>query len=88
MNMDKKYIIGTVVLVVVVAVVVYFSAKSSVTNTTSSTNSGNSTSNVNDNSYYHVEATQDNEYTMYSSIATGVASILGGTISAAINRKK
>ncbi|MBO5974989.1 MAG: hypothetical protein J6P95_04665 [Paludibacteraceae bacterium] len=86
--MDKKYIIGTVVLVVVVAVVVYFSAKSSVTNTTSSTNSGNSTSNVNDNSYYHVEATQDNEYTMYSSIATGVASILGGTISAAINRKK
>lgn len=86
--MDKKYIIGTVVLVVVVAVVVYFSDKSSVTNTTSSTNSGNSTSNVNDNSYYHVEATQDNEYTMYSSIATGVASILGGTISAAINRKK
>lgn len=85
--MDKKYIIGTVVLVVVVAVVVYFSAKSSVTNTTSSTNSGNSTSNVNDNSYYHVEATQDNEYTMYSSIATGVASILGGTISAAIKRK-
>lgn len=82
--MDKKYIIGTVVLVVVVAVVVYFSAKSSVTNTTSSTNSGNSTSNVNDNSYYHVEATQDNEYTMYSAIATGVASILGGTISAAI----
>ncbi len=87
--MDKKYIIGTVVLVVVVAVVVYFSAKSSnISNSTSSTNSGNSTSNVNDNSYYHVEATQDNEYTMYSSIATGVASILGGTISAAINRKK
>lgn len=85
--MDKKYIIGTIVLVVVVAVVVYFSAKSSVTNTTSSTNSGNSTSNVNDNSYYHVEATQDNEYTMYSSIATGVASILGGTISAAILKR-
>lgn len=83
--MDKKYIIGTVVLVVVVAVVVYFSAKSSnISNSTSSTNSGNSTSNVNDNSYYHVEATQDNEYTMYSAIATGVASILGGTISAAI----
>lgn len=84
--MDKKYIIGTVAIVVVVAIIVYFSAKS-VTNTTSSTNSGNSTSNVNDNSYYHVEATQDNEYTMYSSIATGVASILGGTISAAIIKR-
>lgn len=79
---------GVVVLVIVVAIVVYFSSKSSITNSTSATNSGNSNTQVTDNSYYKVEATQDNEYTMYSSIATGVASILGGTISAAINRKK
>lgn len=79
---------GVVVLVIVVAIVVYFSAKNNITNSTSATNSGNSNTQVTDNSYYKVEATQDNEFTMYSSIATGVASILGGTISAAINRKK
>lgn len=75
---------GVVVLVIVVAIVVYFSAKNNITNSTSATNSGNSNTQVTDNSYYKVEATQDNEYTMYSAIATGVAGILSGTISSAI----
>ena len=75
---------GVVVLVIVVAIVVYFSAKNNITNSTSATNSGNSNTQVTDNSYYKVEATQDNEFTMYSAIATGVAGILSGTISSAI----
>lgn len=44
------------------------------TNTT--TNSGNTNQSYVDNSIH--QATQDNEYTMYSAIATSVGGIVGG----------
>lgn len=75
--MDKRLKYGLAGLgVVAILAVVVLVTKRMVLQQTTMHNSGNTSSVVND--YSVVEATQDNEYTMYSAIATGVAGIISG----------